>query len=107
MQEIDETVIDWWRILLEDQSADKEWIERHEARDRHRVQVRREILDPQAGWPVLDGFRSGSIASNELRTTFDKKSRNEWDVFGLRGLSGAMFLTSWITPEGGRATSPM
>lgn len=51
MQEIDETVIDWWRILLEDQSADKEWMERHEARDRHRVKVRREILDPQAGRP--------------------------------------------------------
>ena len=96
MQEIDEAVIDWWRILLEDQSADTEWMERHDVRDRHRVQVRREILDPQAGWPVLNRFLSGSIGSKELRATFDKKARNEWNVFGFRGLSGAMFLSKLV-----------
>ena len=90
MQEIDEAVIDWWRILLEDQSADTEWMERHDVRDRHRVQVRREILE------LLDRFLSGSIVSKELRATFDKKARNEWNVFGFRGLSGAMFLSKLV-----------
>ena len=88
MQEIAEAVIDWWRILLEDQSADTEWMERHDARDRHRVQVRREILDPQAGWPVLNRFLSGSIVSKELRATFDKKARMNGTSSGLGGCRG-------------------
>ena len=37
-------------------------------------------------------FLRGHANLGEFRDTFDRKTRNEWDLFGLKGLSGAMFL---------------
>jgi hypothetical protein len=35
------------------------------------------------------------MSLGDFRETFDRKTRNEWDLFGLKGLSGAMFLNKF------------
>lgn len=35
---------------------------------------------------------SGAVTLVELKATFDRKTRSEWDMFGLKGPNGAMFL---------------
>jgi len=40
----------------------------------------------------LDNYLTGTISTKEFKDTFDRKTRKDWDVFGLKGLSGGMFL---------------
>jgi MoxR-like ATPase len=69
-----------------DARSDLAWVERHRIRD----EKRREIL-PQMR-DLISGFLEQKVSLTELRETFDRKTRNEWDLFGLKGPSGAMFL---------------
>lgn len=41
---------------------------------------------------LIDSFRAGRIDLEKFRSTFDSKTRNEWDLFGLKGFAGGMFL---------------
>jgi hypothetical protein len=45
---------------------------------------------------LLDQYLTGQIDTEEFRSTFDKKTRSEWDRFGLKGISGAMFLNMLV-----------
>jgi hypothetical protein len=44
----------------------------------------------------LERFLSGQIDTNQLRADFQQKTANEWDVFGLKGFSGARFLNMLV-----------
>jgi hypothetical protein len=40
----------------------------------------------------LNEFTTGHVSLVDFRARFDRKTRKEWDVFGLKAMSGAMFL---------------
>jgi hypothetical protein len=81
---------DRWKTFWQEANTDSAWRIHHDAEDKVRERVRTEILD------LLSRFLSGQIDVEQLRTEFDKRTRNEWDVFGLKGLSGAMFLNKLV-----------
>jgi hypothetical protein len=79
-----------WRLLWEELVRDPEsraelraWIER-------RSRVRPELLE------LLERFLTGAVDVEQLRATFDRRTRTDWDAFGLKGMSGAMFLNMLV-----------
>ena len=44
----------------------------------------------------MQQFLHRRLAITEFRETFDRKTKKEWDLFGLQGLSGAMFLNKLV-----------
>ena len=51
-------------------------------------------------------FRDGKLTLADFKTTFDKKTRKEWDVFGLKAMSRGIFLntlTIHVPPAAGMA----
>lgn len=82
--------IERWRNLGSDASLEKEWVAYHQERDSRRKVVKEQIL------MLLNKYLSNEISTEEFRATFHLKTRKEWDVFGLKGLSGAMFLNTLV-----------
>lgn len=85
-QRLPEHSIDVWRSRWADAKADSVWIDRYRIIDDRRKAVIPEMQE------LLSRFLSGQASLDTFRETFDRKTRNEWDVFGLKGLSGAMFV---------------
>lgn len=83
-------VVARWRERLEKARADPAWVKRHAERDAVRERVLGEM---QA---LLRSFLSRAIDVEQFRETFDLNTRSEWDVFGLKGPSGAMFLNKLV-----------
>jgi hypothetical protein len=79
-----------WRMLWKDLERDPEWLAECRQREVTRRQVRPEMLE------LLRRFLAGEIETEELRATFDRRTRTDWDVFGLKGMSGAMFLNQLV-----------
>ena len=90
MPSVDEVNVERWKGFWQEANADSAWRGYHDVEDKQREQVRSEILD------LLHRFLSGQINVDQLRTEFDKRTKNEWDVFGLKGPSGAMFLNKLV-----------
>jgi hypothetical protein len=44
----------------------------------------------------LDRFLSGGIGLEQLRATFDRRTRTDGDALALKGASGAMFLNTLV-----------
>jgi hypothetical protein len=82
--------IDRWKDYWRDANADTAWRAYHDNEDQQREQARAEILE------LVERFQSDSISIDEMRAEFDKRTRNEWDLFGLKGMSGAMFLNKLV-----------
>jgi hypothetical protein len=95
-------VVDRWRDLWRNARTDAAWVERHRLRDEKRTEILPQIRD------LVAGFLSGTVSLGELKTTFDRKTRNEWDLFGLKGPNGAMFLNklaNHLPPEANAAAA--
>ncbi len=90
MSNFTETQIDQWRLLWDEANKDAAWIARHQKRDARRVEVQRELLS------LLNQFLAKEITVEEMKNTFDRRTRTDWDVFGLKGTSGAMFLNKIV-----------
>ncbi|MFL5576727.1 MAG: hypothetical protein ACJ79S_12240 [Gemmatimonadaceae bacterium] len=58
---------------------------------------------------LLRRFASGEAELEELRATVDRRTRTDWDAFGLRGASGAMFLNrlARATPDPARVAAAL
>ncbi len=82
--------IDPWRLRWQEVNTDSNWVASNQARDDRRIVVQQEILD------LLNRFLSGEIKVETVKSTFDRKTRTDWDVFGLKGMSGAMFLNKLV-----------
>ncbi len=96
-----EAVTDRFRAWHQEAWQDKAWAEATTRRIEHREKVRKEIL------LLLDAFTTGGVTLSELKATFDRKTRKEWDGFGLKAMSGAMFLnmmTLHVPEEAGLCT---
>jgi hypothetical protein len=85
-----EEQIERWRQFKDQMNADEPFIARQQARDQKRLVVRQEILE------LLKDFQDGKIGLEQLKNTFDQKTRSDWDVFGLKGMNGAMFLNMLV-----------
>jgi hypothetical protein len=85
-----EEQIERWRQFKDQMNADEPFIARQQARDPKRLVVRQQILE------LLEDFRDGRINLEQLKNTFDLKTRSDWDVFGLKGMNGAMFLNMLV-----------
>ena len=90
MQSPDHLNLDHWRSILEQSQKDGKWVAFHRERDQRRLVVRTQMLE------LLQQFLSGRCGLEEFRATFDLRTRGDWDVFGLKGMSGAMFLNMLV-----------
>jgi hypothetical protein len=79
-----------WRDRWEESRKDVLWLSGQVLRDARREEVLPEIAT------FIDGFLAGTIPLTQFRSEFDHKTRNEWDLFGLKGMSGAMFLNKLV-----------
>jgi hypothetical protein len=79
-----------WRQIKQEADADAAWLGRCQEGDAKRVKVRSEILD------YLKRYLSGTVSTEDFRATFDRRTRKEWTSFGLKGMSGAMFLNKLV-----------
>lgn len=82
--------VERWRNLGNEASSDAKWVAFHQERDIRRKEVKKEMI------VVLNRYLSEEMSSEEFRTTFHSKTGKEWDVFGLKGMSGAMFLNTLV-----------
>ena len=83
-------IIQRWQTYWSEGCEDSSWVERNQLRDRKRTEILPEIRQ------LIVDFVEGNATLNDFRNTFDHKTRNEWDVFGLKGMSGAMFLNKLV-----------
>lgn len=79
-----------WGGYWAEARKDGAWVERHRLRDEKRRAVLPEMRD------LVARFLEAEISLGEFRDTFDRKTRNEWDLFGLKGPSSAMFLNALV-----------
>lgn len=82
--------LEQWKNRLEAMRADRAFVAEYDQRDGQRVKVREEIR------ALIRDFLTEHIELDRLRVVFDMRTRGEWDVFGLKGLSGAMFLNTLV-----------
>jgi hypothetical protein len=97
---VTQTHIDRFKAWHQAAWHDKAWADTTRQRMQRREVVAEEIMD------LFHDFAIGKVSLAEFKTTFDKKTRKEWDVFGLKAMSGAMFLnmmTNHIPPVAGVA----
>jgi hypothetical protein len=45
---------------------------------------------------LIGKFFDGAASLEELRSVFDSRTRGEWELFGLKGLSGGMSLNTLV-----------
>jgi hypothetical protein len=77
-----------WRLLREEWSADPAARSEYDDWERRRAHVRPQMV----AW--LQRFLAGDIGLEQFRSTFDRRTRTDWDAFALKGASGAMFLNA-------------
>lgn len=85
-----DVVIDRWKIREEERQRDNALLTYHQERDGRRHVAQAQML------ALLQQFLSEDIDLGTFRTVFDRRTRKEWDVFGLKGMSGAMFLNTLV-----------
>jgi serine/threonine protein kinase len=79
-----------WRQLWQEASADSAWVAHNKELDAKRTKVRGEVAD------FLGRYLGGKVGTEELRATFDRRTRTDWEGFGFKGMSGAMFLNKLV-----------
>lgn len=78
------------KATLDKARTDAAWVADQETRNHKRKLIQQEIAE------LLNSLLAGKVSISEFRVTFDAKTRKEWDGFGLKGLSGAMFLNKLV-----------
>jgi len=79
-----------WRMLYEKYRDDPAQLTDLEAWSAKRRIVREEMLQ------LLHSYLADQVSAEEFKTTFDRKTRKEWDAFKLGGPSCAMFLNMLV-----------
>ena len=79
-----------WRQLWQEANADATWGAHNRELDARRTKIRGEIAD------LLERYLAANIGTEELRATFDRRTRTDWEGFGFKGMSGAMFLNKLV-----------
>lgn len=79
-----------WRMLREEWAADSAAVAECEEWERERSRVRPQLA------AFLQRFLGGGIGLEQFRSTFDRRTRTDWDAFALKGASGARFLNALV-----------
>lgn len=79
-----------WRMLREEWAADSAAVAECETWVHDRARVRPQMV------ALLQRFLRGAIGLEQFRSTFDRRTRTDWDAFALKGASGAMFLNALV-----------
>ena len=82
--------IERWRLLYEEYKTDVQQVANFKKLDERRTLVRQEMVD------FLEKYLNGEISTKQFKEIFDLKTRSQWNTFGLKGLSGGMFLNRLI-----------
>jgi hypothetical protein len=82
--------VEHWRQLWLEANADAAWVVHNQEADARRTKVRAEVAD------LLDRYLGAKVGTEELRATFDRRTRTDWEGFGFKGMSGAMFLNKLV-----------
>jgi hypothetical protein len=90
VDQLSENQVEHWRLLYEEAQSNSKWVSHYKALDAQRVIDQTEMVE------FLNHYLAGKITTEELRSTFDRKTRTEWNTFGLKGMSGAMFLNMLV-----------
>ncbi|SRR5260370_15689900 len=90
VNQLSENQIDHWRLLYQEAKSDPQWVSYYKALDVQRLEDQKEMVE------LLNLYLTGKTTTEELRSTFDRKTRKEWNTFGLKGMSGAMFLNMLV-----------
>lgn len=75
-----------WQSWWQEANTDVAWRASRAGVDATRTKIVPELLD------LLTRFLNSSISLEAFRAEFDQRTRTDWTVFGLKGLSGAMYL---------------
>src|SRR5690349_16008207 len=77
-------------MLREEWAADSAAAAECETWVRARARVRPQMVN------LLERFLRGAIGLEQFRSTFDRRTRTDWDAFALKGAAGAMFLNALV-----------
>lgn len=88
--DLSENQLKHWRLLYEESLSDVQSVNYFKKLDVDRLIDQREMVE------LLNSFLADQVSTEELRATFDRKSRKDWDTFGFKGMSGAMFLNMLV-----------
>lgn len=83
---IDDAILTRFRGWHQEAWADAAWA----TETRERMKLRKSSCEQILA--LLADFLLGKCTLQEFRTVFDKRTRTDWDQFGLKAMSGAMFL---------------
>lgn len=90
MKPLNEVALGRWQQLVKDSYADSPSWTQYQRENEQRKTICKEMGD------LLSSFLRGEVETDALRETFDRKTRKEWDAFGFKGMSGAMFLNKLV-----------
>lgn len=79
-----------WRMLRGEWAADSVAAAECETWARDRARVRPQMT------ALLQRFFRGGVGLEQFRSTFDRRTRTDWDAFALKGAAGAMFLNALV-----------
>lgn len=79
-----------WQELLKEMRADGDRMAHNQKVDGQRIKIVPEIRR------LLDRYCAGKVTSDKLRGDFDSRTRTDWEGFGFKGMSGAMFLNKLV-----------
>src|SRR5688500_3664797 len=78
------------KLASQEAAADDAWVSKQQDVNKKRLIAQPEIAQ------LLNDFLSGDLSTADFREDFQHKTINQWAVFGLKGLSGAMFLNKLV-----------
>jgi hypothetical protein len=87
---ISDEQLERWRGYAEDAGEDVEYRSYNEKLDKRRTTARREMVE------TLQRFTEGEIPLEQLRSEFQDRTSHGWEVFGLKGVQGAMVLNQLV-----------
>ncbi len=87
---LSDSQIEKFRSLYEKFQTDVQQVEIYRQLDQRRLVAKDEMV------AFLDSYLTGQISTKQLKDTFDRRTRTEWNCFGFKGLSGAMFLNKLV-----------
>ncbi|MDA0267051.1 MAG: hypothetical protein O2890_07130 [Cyanobacteria bacterium] len=79
-----------WQDYLTEAKADQGWVDWMQHLTALRLNLCTELK------AFLDSYLNGEISTQDFQSTFDRKTRKEWEGFGMKGASGAMFLNMLV-----------
>lgn len=87
---LSDSQIEKFHSLFEKFQADLQQVDFYRQLDQRRLVAKEEML------AFLDSYLTDQISTKQLKDTFDRKTRTEWNCFGFKGMSGAMFLNKLV-----------